>query len=71
MRVILPEQMELSREIPPVIGNIDYERFEWRLMEMDRLLRTSGLENDFVRRCLVRQEEEGRREAEKRGVRGA
>ena len=69
MREILPEQMELSREIPVVIGNVDYEEFLWRLTETDRLLRTSGLENDFVRRCLVRWEEEGRREAEKRGER--
>jgi len=69
MRDILPEQMELSPEIPPVIGNVDYEEFLWRLTETDRLLRTSGLENDFVRRGLVRQKEEGRREAEKKGER--
>ena len=69
MRSILPEQMELSRELPVVIGNVDYEEFLWRLVETDRLLRTSGLENDFVRRGLVRWEEEGRREAEKRGDR--
>jgi hypothetical protein len=59
--------MELSRELVPVIGNVDYEEFRWRLVETDRLLRTSGLEDDFVRRGLVRRDEEGRREAEKRG----
>jgi hypothetical protein len=69
MRKTLPEQMELSREIPVVIGNVDYEEFRWRLEETDRLLRTSGLENDFVQRGLARWEEEGRRETEKRGDR--
>ena len=69
MRSILPEQMELSRELPVVIGNVDYEEFLRRLVETDRLLRTSGLENDFVRRGLIRREEESRREAEKRGDR--
>lgn len=66
MRSILPEQMELSRELPVVIGNVDYEEFMRRLVEVDRLLRHSGLENDFVRRGLIRWEEEGRREAEKK-----
>lgn len=69
MRNMVPEQMELSRELPVVTGNVDYEEFLWRLVETDRLLRTSGLENEFVRRGLIRWEEEGRREATKRGER--
>lgn len=67
MRNILPEQMELSRDITPVIGNVDYEEFRWRLAETDRLLRTSGLEDDFVQRALTRHEDEERREAETQG----
>lgn len=69
MREILPEQLDLSRELVPVIGNVDYEEFRWRLVETDRLLRMSGLEDDFVRRRLARQDEDGQREAEERGER--
>ena len=53
MRAILPEQMELSREVTPVIGNVDYEEFLWRLTETDRLLRTRGLESDFVGHAIM------------------
>jgi len=69
MREILPEQLDLSRELVPVIGNVDYEEFRWRLVETDRLLRTSGLEHDFVQRGLARWEKDGRQEAETRGDR--
>ena len=67
MREILPEQMDLSREVVPVIGNVDYEEFRWRLAELDRLLRLSGLENEFVQRGLVCWEAEAQRKAEKEG----
>ena len=39
--------MDLSRELPVVIGNVDYQEFTWRLIEVDRLLRETGIENDF------------------------
>jgi hypothetical protein len=59
--------MDLSREVVPVIGNVDYEEFRWRLAELDRLLRLSGLENEFVQRGLVCWEAEAQRKAEKEG----
>jgi len=67
MRKMVPEQMDLSRELPVVIGNVDYAEFAWRLAETDRLLRTSGIEDDFVTQALGRWEAEGRARAEKQG----
>jgi hypothetical protein len=66
---IIPEQMELSRELPVVVGNVDYQEFLGRLAEVDRLLRASGLEDEFVQRRLARWEEAGRRHAEAQGAR--
>jgi hypothetical protein len=67
MKKMVPEQMDLSRELPVVIGNVDYEECAWRFGEIDRLLRGSGIEDDFVETALVRWEEEGRGRAEKEG----
>jgi len=67
MKRIVPEQMDLSRELPVVIGNVDYDEFAWRLVETDRLLRESGIENDFVEMAVLRWEEEGRQRAEREG----
>ena len=67
MKKIVPEQMDLSRELPVVIGNVDYQEFAWRLVETDRLLRQSGIEDDFVETAMLRWEEEGRRRARKEG----
>ena len=50
MLKILPEQMELRRDITPVIGNVDYKHFRERLEWIDEVLRTSGLEQAFVTR---------------------
>lgn len=69
MRCIIPEQLELSRELPVVVGNVDYEEFEWRLIEMDRLLKAGGLEEAFVERAVSRWLEDGRREAKDKGIR--
>jgi hypothetical protein len=66
---MVTEQMELSRELPVVTGNVDYEEFLGRLLEVDRLLRESGLENEFVQRQLTRWEAELREEAKKKGQR--
>jgi hypothetical protein len=60
------EEQEIRRELPVVIGNVDYQEFRGRLEEVDRLLRESGLENEFVERGLRRQEEEGQREAQEK-----
>jgi hypothetical protein len=67
MKRIVPEQMDLSRELPVVIGNVDYEEFAWRIEETSRLLRVSGLEDDFVEKALLRWEEEGRGRAKAEG----
>jgi len=64
---IVAEAMELRRELPVVIGNVDYQEFQGRLEQIDGLLRTSGLETEFVQQGLRRHEEQGRREAERRG----
>jgi len=69
MKRMVPEQLDLSRELPIVIGSVDYQEFTWRLIEMDRLLRETGIENDFVEKALSRWEAEGRAEAEKEGRR--
>jgi len=61
---MVAEEMELRRELPVVIGNVDYQEFQGRLEEIDRLLRESGLEKEFVRHGLMRYEEEGRRAAQ-------
>lgn len=38
----LPEQRELCRELPVIIGNVDYQEFRERLERIDELLRVSG-----------------------------
>lgn len=49
----IPEQRELRRELPVVVGNVDYREFEERLERMDELLRDSGLERKFVEQQLA------------------
>jgi hypothetical protein len=61
------EQLEFRRARIPVVGNAEYERFEWRLGFIDELLVKSGLEDQAVEVALSRWEEEARREAEKAG----
>jgi len=67
MKKMVPEQMDLSRELPVVVGNVDYREFTWRLTEVDRLLRETGIENDFVEKALSRWEMDGRARAENEG----
>jgi hypothetical protein len=64
---MVAEQMEFSRARIPVMGNAEYERFEWQLNFIDELLVESGLERRAVEVGLVRWEEEVRREAVKAG----
>jgi len=65
MKKMVPEQMDLSRELPVVMGNVDYEEFAWRLEEIDRLLRVSGIEDEFIDTALFGWEQEGRERAKK------
>lgn len=50
---ILPFQAELRPPLPTVHGNVDYLRFEELLKRIDEMLRSSGLENLFVRMSLA------------------
>lgn len=65
MRCIAQEQ-ELSRELPRVVGNVDYEEYVGQLERIGALLVTSGIEQQFVERQL----EAWRRTGQRVGVRG-
>lgn len=45
---IIAEQMELSPELPVVIGNVDYQEFARRLKRIDEMLGKSGIERRFI-----------------------
>ena len=64
---IVPEQLELSRELPVVVGNVDYQMFQKYLERLDELLRVSGLEEAYVENRLVACQEEDRQAAAKEG----
>jgi len=67
MTKMVAEQMELSRELPVVMGNVDYEQFAWRLGQVDRVLIRCGLEAKHVQAALTAWEQEARAKAEKAG----
>ena len=50
---ILSEQRELRRELPVVVGNVDYRYFLEQLERIDELLRISGVERAFVARRVA------------------
>jgi hypothetical protein len=49
---ILPFPQELRPKLPTIVGNVDYLTLRERLEQIDVLLRTSGVEQEFVRRAL-------------------
>jgi hypothetical protein len=49
---IIPFPQELSPQLPTIVGNVDYLTLERRLKQIDTLLRTSGVEREFVRLAL-------------------
>ena len=51
---ILPFQPTLCPALPVVLGNVDYQAFEFQLRRMDQLLIGSGVEKSFVEQCLAR-----------------
>jgi hypothetical protein len=63
---IIAEEQELRRELPVVMGNVDDQEFRGQLEELDRLLRESGREKEYVEQGLRRQEEEAQREAQEK-----
>ena len=64
---IIPQQRELRRELPVVVGNVDYRQFEAQLERIDDLLIRSGLEAQYVERRLAAAEAQGRAEAARQG----
>jgi hypothetical protein len=63
----IAEQLELSRELPVVVGNADYRMFRERLERIDELLRLSELEDVYVEKCLAAWDAEGRDAAQREG----
>lgn len=51
---ILPFQPTLCPALPVVLGNVDYQEFEFQLHRMDQLLIASGVEKSFVEQSLAR-----------------
>jgi hypothetical protein len=51
---ILPFQPTLCPAMPLVLGNGDYQQFEFQLRRIDQLLIASGVEKSFVQQCLAR-----------------
>jgi hypothetical protein len=51
---ILPFQPTLCPALPVVLGNVDYQDFEFQLHRMDQLLIASGVEKSFVAQSLAR-----------------
>lgn len=66
---IIAEQMELSRELPVVVGNIDYSTFLGELEKMDGILLSSGLEMQFAGKKVEQLEKERKKKALKNGLR--
>jgi hypothetical protein len=64
---LLPEQEELQPPVPTVLGSIDYRTWRERLERIDEILRTSRVEEAFVRLCLKRRLAEWKQRAEQEG----
>jgi IS5 family transposase len=50
---IIPFPQELRPTLPTIVGNVDYLMLRQRLEQIDALLLSSGLEQDFVQRALA------------------
>ena len=50
--LIIPFPTELRPRLPTIVGNVDYLTLRQRLEQIDELLRTAGVEKDFVERAL-------------------
>jgi hypothetical protein len=55
---ILPFQPTLCPALPVVLGNVDYQEFEFQLRRMDQLLTASGVGKSFVEQCLARYDQQ-------------
>ena len=50
--LMIPFPTELRPRLPTIVGNVDYLTLRQRLEQIDELLRTAGVEKDFVERAL-------------------
>ena len=50
--LMIPFATELRPRLPTIVGNVDYLTLRQRLEQIDQLLRTTGVERDFVERAL-------------------
>ena len=50
--LIIPFPTELRPRLPTIVGNVDYLTLRLRLEQIDALLRTSGVEKEFVEKAL-------------------
>ncbi|MFN3327023.1 MAG: hypothetical protein ACK5AZ_26315 [Bryobacteraceae bacterium] len=57
---LLPEQDELQPPVPTVLGSIDYRSWRQRLERIDENLRSSRVEEVFIRLCMKRRLAEGK-----------
>jgi hypothetical protein len=51
-RLLIPFPTELRPRLPTIVGNVDYLTLRQRLEQIDELLRTSGVEQEFVELAL-------------------
>jgi hypothetical protein len=56
--VILPFQPTLCPALPVILGNVDYQDFEFQLHRLDELLIASGVEKSFVEQSLARYDQQ-------------
>lgn len=61
------EQLELSRELPVVVGNADYRMLRERLERIDAMLKRSGLEDQYVEKRLAASRSEAEQVAKGKG----
>lgn len=52
--LLIPFPTELRPRLPTIVGNVDYLTLRQRLEQIDQLLRTSGVEQEFVELALQR-----------------
>jgi IS5 family transposase len=50
---LIPFPQEFRPTLPTIVGNVDYLTLRQQLEQMDALLQASGVERDFVQRCLA------------------
>lgn len=65
--MILPYQPELSPPLPEILGNAEYQEYQATLIKMDRILKDTGAERDFVEARLQAYVKEAAEESARAG----